>query len=59
MPGPIMMGPPTQPQMNVAKQKIVKEKAEAIVKVLKGVPIADVGLIFNEAHQTIMNKTKV
>jgi len=59
MPGPIMMGPPTKPQLDAAKQKIVKEKAEAIVKVLKGVPIADVGPIFNEATQTIMNKTKV
>lgn len=54
-----MMGPPTKPQMDIAKQKIVTEKAKAVIKVLKGMPVADVGLVFNEAHQTIMSDTKV
>ncbi len=59
MPGQMMMGPPTQPQLDVAKQKIVDEKAKAIIEILKGVPIADVGLVFNETHKMILNETKV
>ena len=59
MPGPVMMGPPTRPQMDSAKQKIVTEKAKAIIEILKGMPVADVGLVFNEAHQIILSETKI
>ena len=54
-----MVGPPTQPQLDVAKQKIITETAKKVVAVLKGMPIADVGLVFNEAHKMVMNDTKV
>ncbi|MHA1852539.1 MAG: hypothetical protein ACTSUF_03420 [Candidatus Heimdallarchaeaceae archaeon] len=48
-----------QPQINEVKQKYIEEKAKSVVKALKGVPIADIGLVFNTAQQMIMKKCKV
>jgi len=59
MPGPIMVGPPHQPQLDEAKQKIVEERATKVLKALEGLPIADVPLVFNKAHEMVMKRTKV
>ena len=59
MAGQMMMGPQTPPQLDPEKQKIVDEKAKAVVEILKGMVVSEIGLVFNEANKIVMTETKV
>jgi len=56
MPQPMMMGPP---QVDKLKQKYIDKKAEEVVKALKGVSIADIGMVIQTAQQKIFSSCKV
>ena len=48
-----------QPPLDEKRKEQIGKKAEEVVKVLQGVPIADLGPIFGQAQQIVMEKTRI
>ncbi len=51
--------PGPQTQLDEKRKEQIMKTAEEVVKVLQGQPIADIGPIFNNAQEIIMNKTRI
>ena len=52
----MMMGPPTPPQLDEAKKKIVEEYAEKVYEVLEGLPIGDINHVFMKVNELVKKK---
>lgn len=53
------MRQPMQQQVDPKKKEELENKAENVVKALKGIAVADVGMVFQIAQQKILKESRV